>query len=101
MSETSQFLIYTAPNGTVKVDVFIKDETLWLTQKALAELFGVQRPAISGTLSTLASGDFRLAQAFQITARFKLVTEHGTLKGCVSLEQYQQHEFAIIRSEPN
>ena len=45
MSGSSQFLLYTAPNGAVKVDVFLKDETLWLTQKALAELFGVKRPA--------------------------------------------------------
>ena len=43
MSAPDQFLLYTAPDGAVKVDVFVKDETVWLTQKALAELFGVQR----------------------------------------------------------
>jgi hypothetical protein len=43
----NQFLLYTAPDGAVKVDVFFKDETVWLTQKALAELFGVKRPAIT------------------------------------------------------
>jgi hypothetical protein len=53
MSETSQFLIYTAPNGAVKVDVFIKDETLWLTQKALAELFGIQVPGINKHLKNI------------------------------------------------
>ena len=47
MSQPNQFLLYTAPDGAVKVDVFVKDETVWLTQKALAELFGVQRPAIT------------------------------------------------------
>jgi hypothetical protein len=36
MNEPSQFLLYTAPDGAVKVDVFFKDETVWLTQKALA-----------------------------------------------------------------
>ncbi len=41
------FILYTAPDGAVKVDVFFKDETVWLTQKALAELFGVKRPAIT------------------------------------------------------
>jgi len=45
--EESQFLLYTAPNGAVKVAVFCKEETVWLTQKALAELFGVKRPAIT------------------------------------------------------
>ena len=47
MSAPGQFLLYTAPDGAVKVDVFIQQETVWLTQKALAELFGVKRPAIT------------------------------------------------------
>ena len=55
MSSDNQFLLYTAPNGAVKVDVFLKDETLWLTQKALAELFGVQRPAITKHLRNIFS----------------------------------------------
>jgi hypothetical protein len=47
MSKPGQFLLYTAPSGAVKVNVFIQQETVWLTQKALAELFGVKRPAIT------------------------------------------------------
>lgn len=53
MSDQNQFLLYTAPNGAVKVEVFYKDETVWLTQKALAELFGVQRPAITKHLGNI------------------------------------------------
>lgn len=45
MDNSSRLLLFTVPNGAVKVDVFFKDESVWLTQKALAELFGVQRPA--------------------------------------------------------
>ena len=55
MSGQNQFLLYTAPNGAVKVDVFLQDETVWLTQKALAELFGVQRPAITKHLGNIFS----------------------------------------------
>ncbi len=55
MSEQNQFLLYTAPDGAVKVDVFFKDETVWLTQKALAELFGVKRPAITKHLGNIFS----------------------------------------------
>jgi hypothetical protein len=47
MTTPSQFLLYTAPDGAVKVDVFFKDETVWLTQKVLAELFGVDRSVIT------------------------------------------------------
>lgn len=52
-SEQSHFLLYTAPDGAVKVDVFYKDETVWLTQKALAELFGVKVPAINKHLKNI------------------------------------------------
>lgn len=53
MSDSSQFLLYTAPDGAVKVDVFFKDETAWLTQKALAELFGVKVPAVNKHLKNI------------------------------------------------
>ncbi len=42
-----KFLLYTAPTGEIRVDVLFQDESVWLTQKAIAELFGVQRPAIT------------------------------------------------------
>lgn len=45
--QTTEFLLYTAPNGAVKVEVLLNGETLWLTQKRIAELFGVGVPAIS------------------------------------------------------
>ena len=35
MSDPNQCLLHTAPDGAVKLDVFFKDETVWLTQKAL------------------------------------------------------------------
>ena len=55
MSEQNQFLLYTAPDGAVRIEVFVKDETVWLTQKALAELFGVQVPGINKHLKTSSS----------------------------------------------
>ena len=42
-----QFILYTAPNGAIRVDVLLENESVWLSQKAMAELFGVQVPAIS------------------------------------------------------
>jgi len=53
MNGENQFLLYTAPNGAVKVEVFIQNETVWLTQKALAELFGVKVPAINKHLKNI------------------------------------------------
>ena len=53
MSEQNQFLLFTAPDGAVRIEVFVKDETVWLTQKALAELFGVQVPGINKHLKNI------------------------------------------------
>jgi hypothetical protein len=52
-SQPSNFLLYTAPTGQVKVEVFVQEETVWLTQKAMAELFGVKTPAISKHLANI------------------------------------------------
>ena len=45
--QSTEFLLYTTPNGQIKVEVLLSNETLWLTQKRMAELFGVGVPAIS------------------------------------------------------
>jgi hypothetical protein len=49
----SELLLYTAADGAVKVGVLFRDETAWLTQKALAELFGVGVPAINKHLKNI------------------------------------------------
>lgn len=52
-NQTTEFLLYTAPNGEIKVEVLLSDETIWLTQERMAELFGVQRPAITKHLKNI------------------------------------------------
>ncbi len=52
-NQTSEFLLYTAPNGDVKVEVLLSGETIWLTQKRIAQLFGVGVPAISKHLDNI------------------------------------------------
>ena len=49
----TEFLLYTTPNGKVKVEIFLRDETVWLTQEKIAQLFGVQRPAITKHLKNI------------------------------------------------
>lgn len=53
MSRELQFLIYNTPAENARVDVVVKDETLWATQKAMATLFGVQTPAINKHLKNI------------------------------------------------
>ncbi len=52
-NETTEFLLYTAPEGGVKVEVILNNETIWLTQQRMADLFGVQRPAITKHLKNI------------------------------------------------
>ena len=51
--ETADFLIYTTPEGDVKIEAFLHNENIWLTQKRMAELFGVQIPTINEHLKNV------------------------------------------------
>lgn len=46
LPEKNQFLLYTAPSGHVKIGVLFRDETIWLTQRKMAELFGCTKENI-------------------------------------------------------
>jgi len=49
----TEFLLYTSPNGQVKVEIFLRDENIWLTQKKMANLFGVGIPAVNKHLKNI------------------------------------------------
>lgn len=51
--QNTSFILYTDENGDVKVEVFLKDETLWHTQKAMAELFGTAKSTVSEHLKNI------------------------------------------------
>jgi len=54
--ELTDFLLYTTPNSDIKIETYLHNETLWLSQKKIAELFGVQRPAITKHLKNIFEG---------------------------------------------
>jgi hypothetical protein len=49
----NEILLYTTPNGKVNVEIFLQNDKIWLTQQKIAELFGVQRPAITKHLKNI------------------------------------------------
>jgi hypothetical protein len=51
--EVTEFLLYSTPNSEIKVEVLLNNETLWLTQKRMAELFNVDRSVISKHLKNI------------------------------------------------
>lgn len=52
-NEISEFLLYNAPNGRVKIEIFIRDETVCLTQQKIADLFGVDRTVVTKHLKNI------------------------------------------------
>ena len=60
MPNEIQFLFYDVPDGSGRIQAYVKDETLWLTQKAMAELFGVNVPAVNKHLTNIyAEGELK------------------------------------------
>ena len=53
MSNELEFIVYSTPAEDIRVDAAVKDETVWLTQKGMAELFGVGIPAVSKHLKNI------------------------------------------------
>jgi len=49
----SEIILYTTPQGEIKVENFLQSETVWHTQKAMGELFAVANSTISENLSTI------------------------------------------------
>ena len=73
------FIIYQTPQGNVAIEAVVKDETLWLTQKAMAELFGVQVPAISKHLKNIFE-EGELAENM-VVSKMEITTQHGAIEG--------------------
>ncbi len=53
MTKESEIIFYQGDDGNIKIEVFYHDETFWMTQKKIADLFGVQRPAITKHLKNV------------------------------------------------
>ena len=75
----NEILLYTTPNGQVKVEIYLQNETVWLTQQKIAELFGVQRPAITKHLRNIF--ETRELKEEVVSSILEHTTQHGAIKG--------------------
>lgn len=78
-SKEMEMILYHSDDGDVSVNAYIKDETLWITQKAMSELFGVQVPAISKHLKNIFH-DGELEEQV-IVSKMEITTPHGAIDG--------------------
>lgn len=84
--EISNFLIYNTSDNEVKVDVYLEDETVWLTQKAMAELFGVVKSTVSEHLSNIFESGELIKES--TVRNFRTVQIEGERKVNRELEYY-------------
>ncbi len=77
MSDEIQFMLYSMPDSEGKVQVVIKDETIWCTQKAMAQLFGVGVPAVSKHLKNIF--DEGELDKEVVVSKMEITTQHGAM----------------------
>ena len=76
MEKDFRFLIYNSEENDISVNAVIKNETIWLTQKGMAELFAVEVPAISKHLANIfAEGEL---QQSATVSKMEIVQQEGT-----------------------
>ena len=94
--EVTDFLLYTAPGGQVKVEVLLGNETIWLTQDRIATLFGVQRPAITKHLKNIfESGEL---EEKVVSSILEHTTQHGAIEGKIQTNSVKYYNLDAIIS---
>jgi len=73
------FLLYDTPDNTAQVQVVVRDETIWMTQKAMAMLFDVNVPAISKHLKNIFESGELNEQV--VVSKMEIATQHGAIAG--------------------
>ncbi|HEY4503715.1 MAG TPA: virulence RhuM family protein [Candidatus Paceibacterota bacterium] len=92
----SEFLLYTTANEKVKVEIFLHDETIWLTQEKIALLFGVQRPAITKHLKNIfESGEL---DKKVVSSILEHTTIHGAIVGKTQNQSIKFYNLDAILS---
>lgn len=94
--QTTEFLLYTDPNGDIRVEVLLSNETIWLTQKRMAELFGVGVPAISKHLKNIFESNE--LQEKLVVSILENTTEHGAVVGLTQTQQVKYYNLDAVIS---
>ena len=73
------FLLYKTEKEDISINTLIKDDSIWLTQKAMAELFGIDKSGISRHLANI----FETGELDEevVVAKIATTTQHGAIEG--------------------
>lgn len=89
-------IVYSTPEGDVRVNAIVKDETIWLTQKGIAELFDVGVPAVSKHLKNIfAEGEL---QQELVISKMETTSQHGAVDGLTQSRETNFYNLDAIIS---
>jgi len=92
--QLTDFLLYTTPNQDIKVEVFLHNENLWLPQDRIAELFGVQRPAITKHLKNIFESEE--LKEDMVSSILEHTTIHGAIEGKTQQQKVKYYNLDAI-----
>jgi len=93
---SSEIVIYRGKSGDVKLKADFRGDTLWATQEQIAELFNVQRPAITKHINNIyATGELDEKVVCSILEH---TTEHGAIKGKTQTQKVKIFNLDMILS---
>nr|DAQ85445.1 MAG TPA: virulence protein RhuM family [Caudoviricetes sp.] len=96
MNNEFRFLMYKSEAEDVTVNAIIKDESVWLTQKSMAELFGIDKSGISRHIKNIfESGEL---DEKVVVAFFATTTQHGAMEGETQTKETQFYNLDAIIS---
>jgi hypothetical protein len=96
MENNSEIIIYTAPDGTTKLQVQMENETVWLTQEQMAMLFGKGRTTITEHIGNIFNED-ELNEK-EVCRLFRHTTKHGAIEGKTQNKQVKSYNLDVIIS---
>ncbi|MCD8210317.1 MAG: virulence RhuM family protein, partial [Prevotella sp.] len=96
MEKGIKFLVYNSIDEDVSVNAIVKDESIWLTQKAMGELFGVQTPAINKHLKNI----FEEGELDEkvVVSKMEITTQHGAIADKTQTKEVQYYNLDAIIS---
>ena len=96
LQKFSNFVIFQTKDGKVNIDVYFQDETLWLTQKLIAELFEKGRSTITEHLKKIfADGEL---DENMVCRDFRHTTQHGAIEGKTQIKEVKYYNLRAITS---
>jgi hypothetical protein len=93
---TSDLLIYQASDGQIKIDVHLEDESVWLTQEQMAQLFGKAKSTVSEHIRNI----FNEGELDEnvVVRKFRTTTRHGAMAGKTQSKEIQYYNLDVIIS---